>query len=249
MHADLALCWRVEEACQLAWPSLHAQNICGYVFRYSGSNRSRRANSFNPINGPRLQGEEFIAQAESFFDHFQMRPCFRMPEIGAELDNVLAENGYAREAETITLFAPDLTHFNLASKVDISTENAPESWLNFYFSLAEEDGQQQQVFSDMLGKIALPVAYGEAKVDGRIGAIAYVVLVGDLAIIEAVATDPKYRRQGLAANVVGSLLAWARAQGCTEAALQVVAENAPATNLYAKLGFSTELYRYHYRTK
>ncbi len=249
MHADQALCWRVEEACQLAWPSLHAQNIGGYVFRYSGSNRSRRANSFNPLNGPRAQGENFITQAEQFFEHFQMRSCFRMPEIGAELDDVLAAKGYAREAETITLYASDVSHFTRASDVEISTEKTPESWLNFYFSLAEEDDHQRQVFSEMLGKVAPPIAYGEAKIDGQVGAIAYVVLVNGLAIIEAVATNPNYRRQGLAAKVVGSLLAWARAQGCTEAALQVVAENEPATNLYAKLGFSTELYRYHYRTK
>lgn len=233
----------------MAWPSLHAQNIGGYVFRYSGSNRSRRANSFSPLNGPRAQGEKLIAQAEQFFEHFQMRSCFRMPEIGAELDEVLATKGYTREAETITLYASDLSHFMRVSDVDVSSEKPPESWLNFFVSLAEEDDHQRQVLREMLSKIVPPIAYGEVIIDGQVGAIAYVVLVNGLAIIEAVATNPAYRRQGLAAKVVGSLLAWARAQGCTEAALQVVAENEPATNLYSKLGFSTELYRYHYRTR
>lgn len=249
MHADLALCWRVEEACQLAWPSLHAQNFGGYVFRNSGSNRSRRANSFNPLNGPRAQGEDFILLAEQFFDHFQMRNCFRMPEIANELDFRLAGRGYKQEAETITLHAADISHFMHDPDVYVASNRAPQSWLDFYFSMSEDDERQQHVFGQMLNQIALPTAYGEVKIDNRVAAIAYVVLVDGLAIIEAVATDPKLRRRGLAQKTINGLLAWAREQGSAEAALQVVARNEAATNLYAKLGFGTELYRYHYRTK
>lgn len=249
MHDDLALCWRVEQACALAWPALHAQLLGGYVFRHSGSNRSRRANSINPLNGPRAQGENFISLAGQFFDHFQMRPCFRMPEMANELDLELASNGYQREVETITLFAPNVSDMQASQDVCVSPNHAPPSWLDFYFSQSDGDERQRHVFGQMLDKIALPVAYGETRIDNQVVAIAYVVIVDGLAIIEAVATDPALRRRGLAQKTINGLLAWAREQGCTAAALQVVTANTAARNLYAKLGFSTELYRYHYRVK
>ncbi len=249
MHEDLALCWRVEEACQLAWPALHAQHLGGYILRYSRSNRSRRANSLNPLNGPRAHGEHFISLAEGVFDHFNMRPCFRVPDIGNELDIGLASVGYKREAETITLLAPDVSEMQPSRDVYVSPNHVPPSWLDFYFRQSNDGEPQQKAFQEMLSKIVMPCAFGQLTIDNKVSAIAYVVAVDGIAIIESVATHPDFRRQGLAQKTINSLLAWAADQGCSQAALQVVAKNKAATTLYAKLGFSTELYRYHYRVK
>jgi ribosomal protein S18 acetylase RimI-like enzyme len=41
-------------------------------------------------------------------------------------------------------------------------------------------------------------------------------------------------------------MGWARRAGVNRACLQVVADNAAGRALYRKLGFRTELYRYHY---
>jgi ribosomal protein S18 acetylase RimI-like enzyme len=61
-------------------------------------------------------------------------------------------------------------------------------------------------------------------------------------------TDPAFRRQGLARKAVLAVLAWAYSRcGATGACLSVVADNAPAVALYEALGFSREVYRYHYR--
>ena len=46
---------------------------------------------------------------------------------------------------------------------------------------------------------------------------------------------------------MGKLIDWACGQAAEGAALQVVADNAPAHMLYRSLGFDRELYRYHYR--
>ncbi|AVX02563.1 ribosomal-protein-alanine N-acetyltransferase [Maritalea myrionectae] len=249
MHEDLALCWRVEEACQLAWPALHAQHLGGYILRYSGSNRSRRANSLNPLNGPRARGTHFVSLAEGVFDHFNMRACFRLPDIANELDVDLASLGYQREAETITLFASDFSKMQPDRDVYVAPNHVPASWLDFYFSQSDEGEPQRKTFQDMLGKIAMPCAFGQFTYGNEVAAIAYVVAVDGIAIIESVATHPDFRRKGMAQKTINSLLAWAATKGCTAAALQVVAENEPATTLYTKLGFSKELYRYHYRVK
>jgi ribosomal protein S18 acetylase RimI-like enzyme len=42
---------------------------------------------------------------------------------------------------------------------------------------------------------------------------------------------------------------WAAQNGARGACLQVFAANQPAIGLYQSLGFSAELYRYHYRVR
>jgi len=61
-----------------------------------------------------------------------------------------------------------------------------------------------------------------------------------------VVTDPARRRQGLAAAMMLSGLAWAKGQGARFAALNVQADNDAAKALYAGLGY-THQYDYHYR--
>jgi N-acetylglutamate synthase len=57
--------------------------------------------------------------------------------------------------------------------------------------------------------------------------------------------DPAHRRRGLGLAVIGALLEWGAEQGAATAYLQVIADNAPARQLYGGLGFSTHhAYRY-----
>ncbi|MEP6775528.1 MAG: GNAT family N-acetyltransferase, partial [Chloroflexota bacterium] len=66
--------------------------------------------------------------------------------------------------------------------------------------------------------------------------------------IFCVATDEKYRRQGVAIQVMSALADWSQEQGARNLYLQVVATNAPAVSLYSRLAFA-HLYFYHYREK
>ena len=84
------------------------------------------------------------------------------------------------------------------------------------------------------------------KQDGQVVSIAYGVILDGCLVLEAVATDPECRGRGHARKMLRSLMARARDEGAREAALQVVAENAPALALYAKLGFTEDLYGYAY---
>jgi N-acetylglutamate synthase len=73
------------------------------------------------------------------------------------------------------------------------------------------------------------------------------VLDGDWVGLYSIATAPDVRRQGCGTRITNALLDWAYEQGATNAYLQVHSHNAPALQLYDKLGFSTT-YHYWYRS-
>jgi predicted GNAT family acetyltransferase len=71
-------------------------------------------------------------------------------------------------------------------------------------------------------------------------------IANGIVITGNVITDPARRRQGLAAAMMRTGLAWALDQGASIAALNVQADNPPAKALYASLGFAHQ-YDYSYR--
>jgi ribosomal protein S18 acetylase RimI-like enzyme len=101
---------------------------------------------------------------------------------------------------------------------------------------------------DIAGPLALlPPATCFARIDDR--AVGFVAISDGIAVLEAIATTPDARGRGLARAIVAALLDWARAAGAQRAALQVMADNAPALALYRRLGFGPSLYDYHYRRR
>ena len=54
----------------------------------------------------------------------------------------------------------------------------------------------------------------------------------------AVLVEPAMKGRGLARRLIGRILDWGRAQGMTEVAGQVLAENAPMLAFVRRLGFT-----------
>lgn len=61
-------------------------------------------------------------------------------------------------------------------------------------------------------------------------------------------TRPEFRRRGAATATLHALATWGGEQGAERAYLQVMAENLPATAVYARAEFE-RLYHYHYRER
>lgn len=230
-----------------AWPSPR-QLICdGWLLRASGG-VTRRTNSVNPLRSGRRELAAILGTAEAAYTSLGRDTVFRVLSIAEETDRPLADLGYAAEGNTLTLFNDSANRRPATEPVDLTAEPSKE-WLATRARLTAADEEESRVYETMLDFIVLPRAFAATRQGGAIVSIAYGVVHRNLAVIESVATDPDARQRGYGRRTVGKLLDWAATQGAEAACLQVVADNPAALALYRSLGFSTELYRYHYRRK
>ncbi|MFT6658063.1 GNAT family N-acetyltransferase [Maritalea sp.] len=246
---NLELCWQVEAACAAAWPAEQIQSCQGFEFRQTVGTKSRRINSVNPTFQHQPVDAKLLDAATNFYAACDQNTVFRVPEMISELDNILDLNHFDEaQARTKTLLAPTMSGFEWQQDVQITT-HPEDRWLQFALERADFSADSHVWFRQALLNIGYPILFAHIEEDQELAAIAYAVVIGDIAIVESVETAPKFRRQGRAAKLLSSLLAKCKRLGATKAALQVVAQNTAARALYKKLGFSTELYDYHYRTK
>ncbi|WP_143748333.1 GNAT family N-acetyltransferase [Mesorhizobium carmichaelinearum] len=245
---DDDLNWRMEEACRDAWPAATETVVDGWLLRRSGG-RIRRANSVNPLRGRRGAPDAVIDAAEAFYAGHGQTPLFRVPDIANELEAALVGRGYQLEGGTIHL------HAGIDDLAEVRDEHVTvspmpgEDWFAARFRMGAYDDADRCVFREMTGLISGDRAFVSCERDNEIAALAYGVIRDGLLVVESVETDARFRLQGLGRRTVGGLIDWAWRAGASAACLQVVADNTPARALYASLGFSRELYRYHYRRK
>ena len=242
----------VEHAAMQAWPGLEVQLLNGWRLRHS-QGVTRRANSVWP-NGQLTPGTlaQRLAAVEAFYvarnlpARYQICPIAQPPE----LDAVLAEHSYASVATTAVQVGDTATAraglpVEMAWEMSLSPTVTP-AWLMAYglgegIRASELPGRQA-----IMDTIIAPARYALALRHGEPVAVGSAVVQGDWVGLFNIATLPQWRRQGAAQAILRTLLAWGLAQGASRTYLQVMASNAPALALYARLGYTT-LYTYHYR--
>lgn len=243
-----ALRWRVEAACRAAWPVPGEVLLDGWVLRAAGG-PSRRANSANPLHEIAAMDEAFVAQVEAFYRERGRPAIFRIPDMVQGIDALLAARGYRIDAPTMTLFAA-LDELGHGDRAGASIEAAPsERWLAARDAMSGSSPETARAYRGTIGAITLPCGFASVKQDTRIVALGFGVVQDDLLVVESVLTDPAERRRGHARACLAALFGWAAGQGVRSVALQVMRENAAALALYRGLGFSRDLYGYHYRLR
>ena len=246
MSAD-ELEWRVEAVCTAARPALHREIFDGWAMGRTGG-RMRQANCVNPLRGLRGDPGAAIGRGERFYEACGQVPLFRVPTIADEMDGELDRLGYDTEGQTTTLFRP----LEMRGGPDADTELRPqpdEAWLAVRQRTSGEEPSDHEAYAAMVRSVALPKMFAATRVGDTAASIAYGVVADGLLAVEGVATDTRFRGQGLARRTLQTLIAWASDAGAPAACLQVQMDNAPARALYASLGFERELYRYHYRRR
>lgn len=238
---------RIEQASLNAWPALHQVLHDGWLLRFCGG-FTKRANSVSIITHGTTPLAERIAFCEDLYRRQGLAPVFRLtdrcPEPG--LDDVLAMRGYAHIDPTDVLVADAAP---LASRPHTAALER-EAWLDHYTRLSGSPENARRLHGLLLSGIRLPCRFGVVEEDGPSGkevvACGLAVREADLVGLFDIVTDASHRGRGHGERLTAGLVAWGAQEGARLAYLQVVAANAPAQRLYARLGFRLQ-HRYWYR--
>ncbi len=131
----------------------------------------------------------------------------------------------------------------------ILQDRVDNDWLDGLFRLKRmADPVHHRIVPAMYAAIPMNEVAARIERDGRVIATGLGILDRGHIGIYAIHVSEDHRRQGLARAVVLALLAEGERRGAKRAYLQVVADNAPAKNLYRSLGFR-RAYGCHFRVK
>jgi ribosomal protein S18 acetylase RimI-like enzyme len=239
-----------EEACFNAWPALKEIFYDGWLIRLANG-ETRRTNSVNVLGASSRALDEKIAHCERIYAAHGQPTYFRIRSIDDPLlEDVLERRGYRAEDDTRTLYMDfDRTPPETSSRTIEICEGLPtDEWLTAHEKFSGRAPSKDDTRRQLLSLVALPVAFAATRDEkGKIVSVAYGAIHDRLVSLQWVATDPARRREGLSRATLGDLLMWAEKRGAEGACLQVVAGNRSAVKLYESMGFSRELYSYHYR--
>jgi ribosomal protein S18 acetylase RimI-like enzyme len=250
---ETALGWRAEDVFLNAFPA-PIQVFVGTMVARLGGGVSRRACSASPLCSRIDDLHGTVETCETLYLERGLSPRFRIPDLlEPALDHLLAERGYTVECDVRTLLAPEIKpERGQEGKADSAITLLPKpdaDWLAALDRLKSLTPDQSADYRASLAAIGLPCLFAALWEDGAITALCFGGIQFGLLAVEGVVTDPALRNGGRARRLVGRMMARAKSLGAEAATLQVQAENAPALALYARLGFSNDLHRYHFRRK
>ncbi len=230
-----------------AWPSRETVLYDGWVLRFNDG-YTRRANSVNPLYPSTLDVNTKIAYCKQLYTSRNLRPIYKITHqvSPADLDDVLGDHEYRREAETsvqtmrITAGCHETGH-----RVSVS-EMVDDRWIRRFMSINQVPDDNVHIIASMLHRIATPKCFASIVREGEMVACGIGVIENRTVGLFDIVVDPRFRKQGLGTQLVSGILHWTRSQRVTSAYLQVMIDNAPAMAMYRKIGF-TEVYRYWYR--
>jgi ribosomal protein S18 acetylase RimI-like enzyme len=237
----------LEELTLNAWPALTNLLFDGWVLSFS-EGYTRRANSIHPLYPSTLPLADKIATCAAAYAAHAQETVFKLTSGAhdAELDATLERLGYA-SAGTSSVQIADLSALELPPDLSVVVRSELEdAWLADFNRLSGTPERFHPTMQRMLAKIAPAHAFASISVDGQSVALGLAVAERGYVGLFDIVVDATVRNQGLGRRLVAGLLHWAREHGATQAHLAVVADNAPALHLYARLGFK-ETYRYWYR--
>lgn len=234
-----------ERAGLAAWPGIEVEWDGAWVRRAAGG-YTKRVNSlqcFDVSDGDNVEARLDAAQA--WFAARELPVVVRTtPLASGALNAALNARGWAT-----------VDHSHLYAMPLDEHEPDPEGRL---FELLDPEflaaQQELRSYSDenvarlraLLAVMAVPATGVVVYRDGQAVATGLMAIGEGIVVTGNVITDTTRRRQGLAAAMMRTGLAWAKEAGATVAALNVQADNPAAKALYGSLGYTFQ-YDYTYR--
>ncbi len=238
---------KIELHSQLSTPPLEEMVLDGWRLRFTGG-RTRRFNSVNftgAENGT-LQLRDRLQKVEEFYQQRNLPAMFRMTPLceTPDLAQILVQRGYKREDKT-NVNKRNISRDEIpapAADVEI-TKLVSEDWLE---ALARLTSRDKTAFEEMEKRLKIDHVFASFKVDGKITSTGLATIDNGVMGLFEFATDPDYRRQGQAEQVVNALLTHAKKVGVRDVYLQVTADNKAGQGFWSHMGFGETLYSYEY---
>ncbi len=254
--SDLERVVAIEEAALQAWPALHCEAHHGWWLRAERGITGRANSVWSVRSEGQLSLKERVHGAECFYAGHGLPSRFQMTPAAPEgLLELLATRGYRSDSYTWVQTAPLSAVLQrtpgLQSLPQLELEVAEsfdEGWFALYCEAERARGPAAEVREAILRRIAAPVAFVQARLNGEPAAVGLGVVKGSWLGVFCMSTRPEARRQGAATAILRTLAIWAGLYGAEEAYLQVKQENSAAQATYARAGFAIE-YPYHYCIK
>lgn len=239
---------QIETTALTGWPALKVAHDGMWLWRYAHG-YTKRANCIqclDPNDGGyaeyRLLRLAAMSRRHGIESIFRVTPL-TAPEILVVLDGLLWEEF---DFSLVLAMEMPLAEFPVAAQSRIFAPTDPQ-WLRAQANLAGHDPATMAALTAILGAIACEargiLVYHKA---GLPVASALVTVVGNIAVYVNVITHPSARGMGYGRAAMSAALNAARSMGATHSAIQLLADNEPALNLYSSLGFG-EVYSYSYR--
>lgn len=239
---------QIEGATLTAWPALKQAQDGLWLWRYARG-YTKRANSIQCLDlSDGAYAELRLIRLAELSKRHGIPPVFRVtpltaPEIVEVLDGLLWE-----EFEPSLVMAMEMPNEDFPLEFNARYfEPTDPQWIRAQAQMSGYDQQAVEALTDILGNIACGakgvLVYHKA---GLPVAAALTAVASGIGIYLNVVTHPSARGMGYGRAVMGAALNWVRSMGATHSAVQVLASNAPALNLYGSLGFG-EVYPYSYR--
>ncbi|HEX4741758.1 MAG TPA: GNAT family N-acetyltransferase [Caulobacteraceae bacterium] len=234
---------RLEPVTARAWRAAEETSLGGWRLNASRG-VSGRINACWPIAAPGRPAAAALAEVEAWYAARGLPARFKIVDglcEPADLAERLGASGYRSGKETLVMTGP------IAARADARVQvlDEPDERFASVFAGASTDPLDTQERLEALARTPAPRGFALAELAGEPAAIGACAIDSPWVGIFAMRTLPEFRRQGLARDVLDSLLAKAAALGATSAWLQVEADNAAARWLYEAAGFE-EAYRYRY---
>lgn len=232
-----------------ALPALHSEIYDGWHLRFANGH-TRRANSVNILERGELPLEQKIAYCEKAYQEAGQTCHFRItPLAEPELDGLLAQRGYGFYDPTEVRLLTSLGSKSLSCSDQVSLTDKPtDAWLQALARLTDQSSEKQATFLQMIERTPLDTIFAGISENDRVVSCGLGIASADLIGLFEFATDPAFRRKGLARNIVHALLHHAARRNIETAYLQVVASNTAGSRFWQDMGFKESLYAYHYRS-
>jgi GNAT superfamily N-acetyltransferase len=234
------------------WRALEVAPLGDWLLRASGG-FTGRGNSALVTGEPGIDLGDAVDRIEGWYGARGLPARIQLPDPGQvlRLPSLLDERGWSPSppSHVMTGEAGAVLRGSRRDMADVHMHDAPDdAWLACY----RQDTPDRSTDGLPAAAVALlrnhdSAVFASVRDGDRCIAIARAAVDDRWAGLYCVEVDPERRGEGLGTTVSLAALRWSVAQGARRVYLQVVADNKPAVDLYARLGFAVH-HDYVYRS-